>query len=104
MSYAVLQYIVYNTRGISLKVFRVDRIMEGALGVQVYSNSVNPGPHIWRYCDPGLAYSAFQNSVNPENFQRYASSTYVLSLHLLKSIKTVLFYDPHTYKVLFNIT
>ena len=33
-------------RGISLKVFRVDKILEVAVGVQEYKNSVNPGPHI----------------------------------------------------------
>ena len=26
--------------------FRVDRILEGAVGVQEYKNSVNPGSHI----------------------------------------------------------
>ena len=33
------------TIGISLKVFRIDRILEGKLGVQEYKNSVNPGSH-----------------------------------------------------------
>ena len=30
---------------ISLKVFRGDRILESAVGVQEYKNSVNPGSH-----------------------------------------------------------
>ena len=33
------------TRGIFLKEIRVDRILEGAIGVQEYKNSVNPGSH-----------------------------------------------------------
>ena len=45
-------------RGISLKLFRVDRILEGAVGVQEYKNLVNPG-HTFEdippdMCDPGL--------------------------------------------------
>ena len=32
-------------RGISLKEVRVDRILEGAVGVQEYKNSVKPGSH-----------------------------------------------------------
>ena len=36
------------SRGISLKVFRVDRILEGAVDVQEYKNSENPGSHISR--------------------------------------------------------
>ena len=40
--------IIVHSRGLSLKVFRVDRILEGAVGVgvQEYKNSVNPGLHI----------------------------------------------------------
>ena len=34
-----------NTRGISLKEVRVDRILEGAVGDQEYKNSVKPGSH-----------------------------------------------------------
>ena len=81
-----------------MKVFRVDRILEGAVGVQEYKNSVNPGlgHTTWRdifKCVPRVdkilvllnaypyAYSAFQNSVNPEHFQRYASSMRILVTH-----------------------
>ena len=32
------------TRGISLNVLRVERILEGTVGIQYYKNSVNPGP------------------------------------------------------------
>ena len=36
--------LVKPIRGISLKEVRVDRILEGVVGVQEYKNSVNPGP------------------------------------------------------------
>ena len=39
-------FFKFYRRGISLKVFRVDRILEGAVGIQEYKNSVNTGPHI----------------------------------------------------------
>ena len=79
-----LQVIHCAVRGISLKVFRVNRILEGAVGVQEYKNSVNPGTHLkisLQICVTQIdrifillnAYSAFQNSINPEHFQRYAS-------------------------------
>ena len=47
------------TRGISLNVLRVDRILEGAVGIQEYKNSVNPLGHIFEdisldMCDPGF--------------------------------------------------
>ena len=70
---------------ISLNVLRDDRILEGAVDVQYYKNSVNPGPNIWiyplRYLWPSVdrilvllnTYCAFQNPVNPQNIQRYAS-------------------------------
>ena len=43
---AVEKEIIIVTTGISLNVLRVDRILEGAVVVQEYKNSVNPGPHI----------------------------------------------------------
>ena len=66
-----------------MKEIRVDRILEGVVGVQKYKNSVNTGSHIvsedmYLQIAQGLQNSctperAFQNSVNPEHFQRYAS-------------------------------
>ena len=70
--------------GISLNVLRVDRILKGAEGVQEYKSYVNPGLHISRRISSNVwprvdiilvllnSYSAFQNSVNPQNIQRYA--------------------------------
>ena len=37
---------VQSSRGISLKVFRVDRILEGAVSVRENKNSFKPGSHI----------------------------------------------------------
>ena len=70
-----------------MNVLRVDIILEDAVGVQEYKNSVNPGSRIsrgissivWSRVDRFLALltptgSAFQNPVNLQNIQRYTSN------------------------------
>ena len=57
ISYHSSTYVV-GIRGISLKEVRIDRILEGAVGVQEYKNFVNPGSQFKdippEVCYPGL--------------------------------------------------
>ena len=91
-----------------MNVLRVDRILEGVIGIQEYKNSVYPGSNlfigissnVWSRVDRIIvllnANSAFQNYVNPQNIQRYASS---IMCHSSFEIFGFMVHFIHTYYV-----